>query len=76
MKRGLHLRSHLAAAAMALLGSGCTTQTAYHVTQEMQKEQCRKLPDLAERQRCEKSAAMAYDKYQAETDAVKRKPAP
>jgi hypothetical protein len=67
------------AAAVALLGTACTSQTAYYTTQELQKEQCRKLLDMAERQRCEKSATMGYDQYKAETDAVKRtpgKPAP
>jgi hypothetical protein len=51
-------------------------QTAYDSGQEWQKAQCRKLPDMAERQRCEKSAAVSYDQYQTEAQAVKRKPAP
>jgi hypothetical protein len=65
-----HIHTTLAAAALALLATACTTQSAYYVTQELQKEQCRKLPDMAERQRCEKSNAMAYDKYKAESEAA------
>jgi hypothetical protein len=66
------------ACTVASLGA-CTTQMAYNTGQEWQKEQCRKLPDLAERQRCEKSNAMTYDKYKAEAEAAssgRGKPSP
>jgi hypothetical protein len=55
------------ALALAALLPACTTQTAYLSVMEMQKEQCRKIPDLAERGRCEKDADRSYDSYKAET---------
>lgn len=61
---------------LVTLATACTTQTAYYTGQEWQRQQCLKLPDLAERQRCEKSTAMGYDQYKAEAEAVKNKPAP
>jgi hypothetical protein len=68
----------VAASLLVLCGgpflSGCSTQMAYNTGQEWQKEQCRKLPDLAERQRCEKSSAMTYDKYKAEAEAARSGP--
>jgi hypothetical protein len=71
-------RIHRTAAASLLgaLAAACTTQSAYQTGQEWQRQQCLKLPDLAERQRCEKSTSMGYDKYRAEAEAVKSKPAP
>lgn len=73
MKRILNT---LAIGSLALLTTACSSQMAYSTGQEWQKEQCRKLLDTAERQRCEKGAAVSYDKYTAEADAAKGKPAP
>jgi hypothetical protein len=73
----MNRNTHRCMAALLLaLATACTTQTAYDSGQEWQKAQCRKLPDMAERQRCEKSAALSYDQYQTEAQAVKRKPTP
>jgi hypothetical protein len=60
----------LLALCTAACTSACTTQMAYNTGQEWQKEQCRKLLDTAERQRCEKSNAMAYDQYKAASEAA------
>ena len=51
--------------------AACSSQELYHVGQGWQKQECQKLADLAERQRCEKSAALSYDRYRAEADAAK-----
>lgn len=60
--------------ALGLLLSACTTQTAYLTMMEMRKQECRKNPDLAERQRCEHEADRSYDRYQNDADAARRKP--
>ena len=55
--------------------AGCTSQELYRVGQGWQKQECRKLQDREHHQRCEKSAATSYERYQAEVEATK-KPAP
>lgn len=65
---------HRAAAALALSMiplAGCSTQYAYGVGQEWQRQQCQKLQDLDERRRCEKSTATSYERYQQEAQASK-----
>jgi hypothetical protein len=56
-----------------LLLAGCSSQELYSVGQGWQQQECRKLADLAERQRCEKSAALSYERYKAEVEAAKSK---
>lgn len=56
-----------ALAVLATLVPACSTQTAYLSVMELRKQECRKLPDLAERARCEKDADRSYDRYKAET---------
>lgn len=63
----MKLRIPLAALALAALLPACSTQTAYLSVMEMRKQECRKIPDLAERARCEKEADRSYDSYKAET---------
>jgi hypothetical protein len=58
--------------ALAGLLAACTTQELYVVGQGWQQQECRKLPDLAERSRCEKSAATSYERYQADAEATKK----
>jgi hypothetical protein len=58
--------------ALAGVFSACSTQTLYATGQEWQKQECRKLPDMAERARCEKSAATSYERYKAEAEAAKK----
>jgi hypothetical protein len=57
---------------LALALSACSSQQLYGVGQEWQKQECRRIPDLAERARCEKSAATSYERYQAEAEAAKK----
>ncbi len=63
-------------AALTLAGAlaGCSTQSAYTIAMELRKQECRKLPDLAERARCEKEADRGYDRYEKEAEAARRKP--
>jgi hypothetical protein len=60
------------AAATFVLLAGCSSQQLYNVGQGWQKQECLKLPDIAERQRCEKSTALSYERYKAEAEAAKR----
>jgi hypothetical protein len=50
---------------------GCTNAELYRTTQSWAKQECRKLPDPAERSRCEKSNAASYEQYRAEADAAR-----
>jgi phage terminase small subunit len=66
------LSTLLATAAAA----GCTTQTAYQTGQEWQRQQCLKLQDRDERQRCEKSNATSYERYREEAEAARHSAPP
>jgi hypothetical protein len=57
---------------MAALLAACSSQQLYNTGQGWQQQECRKLPDVAERQRCEKSSALSYERYQAEREAAKK----
>ncbi len=60
----------LVASVLALCG--CSTAQLYATGQEWQRQECRKIPDIAERTRCEQSAATSFERYQAERDAAKK----
>ncbi|MDP2005182.1 MAG: hypothetical protein Q8K45_05870 [Rubrivivax sp.] len=62
------------ALALACTLAGCSTQSAYTMAMELRKQECRKLPDLAERARCEKEADRSHERYQSEAEAARRKP--
>jgi len=64
------------AAVAALLLAGCSAQQLYATGQGWQQSECQKLQDAAERQRCDKSTAMSYDKYRAEAEAAKKPKSP
>ncbi len=53
----------------ALSTAGCATKDAFYTTQQWQKQQCAKLPDLNERARCEKSASASYESYKARSES-------
>ena len=55
-------------ARLTLLGA-CSNAELYHTGQSWQQQACRKLPDMAERSRCEKSNSVAYEKYREQTQA-------
>ncbi len=66
------MRTALVMAALGLGLSACSSPQLYAVGQEWQKQECRKIPDMAERARCDKSAATSYERYQAEVEAAKK----
>lgn len=58
-------------AALALL-AGCSSQQLYNVAQGWQHQECQRIADRDERQRCEKSSAMSYEQYRREREAAKQ----
>lgn len=56
-----------------VLLAACSSKELYQTGQGWQKQECQKLQDTAERQRCEKSAALSYERYKAEAEAAKNK---
>lgn len=69
MKKVRHLVIALSSAAAL---AGCTQAELYRTGQGWQQQECRKLKDLSERSRCEKSSALTYEQYRAEADAAAR----
>lgn len=60
-----------ALAALALLAAGCSTRELYAVGQGWQRQECVKIADAAQRERCMASAARSYEEYQREVDAAR-----
>ncbi len=59
------------AAVMLVLLGACTSQQVFGTGQEWQKQQCRQIPDTAERARCLQSAARSYEDYKTEADKAR-----
>jgi hypothetical protein len=64
-------------AALALLVlvpvlAGCSQRQLYLSAQGLKEQECRKLSDASERQRCLDSAATDYDDYQRQREAAKK----
>lgn len=60
----------LFAAVAALLG-GCSSQQLYNVAQGWQHQECQRIQDRDERQRCERSSAKSYEQYQRERQGAR-----
>ena len=56
----------LAAAALP----GCSSRAVYQTVQGWQQQECRKLAEAAERQRCMASTAGSYDDYRRAREAA------
>ena len=56
---------------LPVLLAACSTEWLYTTAQQWQRQECHKLPDLAERQRCLNSTATSYERYQAEVEAAR-----
>jgi len=56
----------LAAAALP----GCSSRAVYQTVQGWQQQECRRLADAAERQRCMASTAGSYDDYRRAREAA------
>ena len=57
--------------AAALLLGGCSTQMAYDTTQTWQRQECRKMPEQQQRERCLSSNATSYEDYRRQVEAAK-----
>jgi hypothetical protein len=52
---------------LALALAGCSGEQAYNAGQNWQRNQCTRLPDKAEYDRCMADANRSYDSYKRET---------
>ena len=71
MKHLLPFRATCCALACAVLGA-CSAQQLYATGQQWQRNECLKIDDRAERQRCEQSHATSYEAYQAQAASLKK----
>jgi hypothetical protein len=68
MRKSLVMLAIAPVALMAL--PGCSSRAVYQTMQGWQQQECRKLPDAAERQRCLGSTAASYDDYRRAREAA------
>jgi hypothetical protein len=50
---------------------GCSSQQVYGAGQAWQRQECNKIIDARERERCMKSASTSYDEYKRQAEAAK-----
>lgn len=58
----------LMALLVVLSPSACTTEQAYYTAQGWKRNQCNKLPDKAEFDRCMSDTNTAYESYRRQTE--------
>jgi len=63
---------NLMALLVALSLSACTTEQAYYTAQEWKRNQCNKLPDKAEVDRCMSDTNTAYESYKRQTEPAQK----
>ena len=64
--------SILAAALVAVCLSACTTEQAYNSAQGWQQNQCGRIPDKAEFDRCMSRAGTSYESYKRQSELEKK----
>jgi membrane protein DedA with SNARE-associated domain len=57
---------------IASLGTACSSQQTYASGQTWQRNECNKIIDMQERQRCVAKANDSYDSYQKQVDELKK----
>ncbi len=70
MAKSLVLSSVVLMSTALLALPGCSSRAVYQTVQGWQQQECRKLPDAAERQRCLNSTAASYDDYRRQREAA------
>jgi hypothetical protein len=68
----LALSSLCIAIAMPLALSGCTSQQTYYSAQAWQRNECGKIVDQGEYQRCMSKTNTSYDDYKRQTEDTKK----
>jgi hypothetical protein len=63
---------HLTILVAGLLGTACSSQQTYASGQTWQRNECNKLIDMQERQRCVAKANDSYETYQKQVDDIKK----
>ncbi len=53
--------------------AGCSWQHAYSSAQGWQRNQCYRLPDQSERERCLANTALSYDDYRRQSESAAKK---
>jgi len=51
---------------------GCTREQAYGAGQAWKRQECSRIPDKAEYDRCVREADLSYDTYRRETGAERK----
>jgi hypothetical protein len=59
------------AALLLLTLAGCSWQQAFQSAQGWQRNQCYRLPEQTDRERCLASNSMSYDEYRRNSDTAK-----
>ncbi len=68
----MRLTHLLTAILVCLLGAACSSQQTYATGQTWQRNECNKIIDMQERQRCVAKANDSYDTYQKQVDDLKK----
>jgi len=58
--------------ALPVAGAGCSWQQAYSAAQEWQRNQCNRLTEQTERDRCLNNTKMSYEDYRRQTEGSKK----
>ncbi len=67
----MHLCRSLASAIVALATLGCSSQQLYGVGQAWQRQECNRVQDAQERQRCMQSTATSFDEYRRQAERAR-----
>ncbi len=69
------MNAHILAIAVTVtivIATGCTTQQLYSTGQSWQRNQCTRLVDQQERERCLANAGASYETYKKQSDQEDR----
>lgn len=58
-------------ALIAISTASCSSQQAYSTGQAVQRNECNKINDFQDRQRCMEKANMSHETYQRQAEAAK-----
>jgi len=61
-----------AAGAIAIAASGCTTRQTYNAMQAWQRNECNRIVEQSEHERCLARTTTSYEDYQRQTDGNRK----